>query len=770
MTTAAPIEASPAAEAEDWLTPGRFALVLALLIFAMFPGVLLGGSTFVMRDFGLFGYPLAYFHRESFWRGELPLWNPLSSGGVPFLAQWNTLTLYPLSLIYLLLPLSWSVSFFCLAHMFWGGLGMYCLAYGWTNHRLGAALAGVIFSFNGLALNFLLWPNMIAAFAWLPWVVWLGRRAWAEGERTLAWATLAGVMQMLSGGPETILFTWLILFLLACGDWLHGEAPRSRIFLRFLGMAFLVALASAAQLLPFLALLYHCQRDSGFGAADWAMPIWGWANLLVPLFRCASTAQGAFQQIGQYWTASYYPGIATLLLAVIAVARDREWRARWLAGLMMLALVLALGDRGLLYHALYVCLPGFGLLRYPVKCVILVLALAPLLAAFGLKALDRSAGSSQAAAGFGSSGNAKAALLGRFALTCVLMILLLIGIILWLAWKFPLPGQVWSATWQSGLFRAGFLVLMVFVSAVLLNSRGRRRALCACLLLVLFWLDFATHAPGLNPTVRPWVYAPGWASAHVKWQGVQPKAGEARLMLAPIAHEGLRNLVLPEPEENYLMNRLAFFADCNLLENVPQVFGFFSLTPREAYRATMLPYVHLDREFPMLLDFLAVAQMTAPGKTTEWAPRPTAMPFVTAGQQPVFADDTAAYDAFYQTNLDLRKIVVLPPEARAEISASHQPEARAGVTAFANQRISIRTECPATSLVVLSQTYYPAWRAYVEGKAAKMWRANYAFQALQVPAGRHEVELRYEDRPLHAGLILSGLGLLAWLSLWVKRR
>ena len=95
--------------AEDWLTPGRFALLLGLLIFATFPGVLLGSTTFIIRDFGLFSYPVAYFHRQSFWQGELPLWNPYSNCGLPFLAQWNTLTLYPLSLIYLLLPLTWSL-------------------------------------------------------------------------------------------------------------------------------------------------------------------------------------------------------------------------------------------------------------------------------------------------------------------------------------------------------------------------------------------------------------------------------------------------------------------------------------------------------------------------------------------------------------------------------------------------------------------------------------------------------------------------------------
>src|SRR5665213_2398313 len=96
----------------DWFTPFRFAILLALLIFAAFPQVVLGLETFVARDYGFFAFPLAHFQRQCFWRGELPFWNPYNNCGVPFLAQWNTMPLYPPSLIYLLLPLTWSLSFF----------------------------------------------------------------------------------------------------------------------------------------------------------------------------------------------------------------------------------------------------------------------------------------------------------------------------------------------------------------------------------------------------------------------------------------------------------------------------------------------------------------------------------------------------------------------------------------------------------------------------------------------------------------------------------
>jgi hypothetical protein len=561
---------------------------------------------------------------------------------------------------------------------------------------------------------------------------------------------MAGVMQMLAGGPETIVVTWLVLFVLVCGDWIQRNGPRGKMLLRFSAIGLLAALVCAAQLLPFLELLAHSQRDRGYSATthDWSMPFWGWANFLVPLFRTSPTAQGLFMQNGQYWTSSYYAGIGTVLLAAVAVWRVRDWRVRAMAALVLLALVLALGDGTLLYRGLRACLPWLGFVRYPVKFVILILALAPLLAAFGVAAL---AGQSRRA--------------GRFELIAALVLLLLVAAILALDWKASLPEDAWRATCQSALSRAAFLVLACLCASALLWSDGRRRILFGCLLLVLFWLDLVTHMPTQNPGAKPSVYSPGWARAQLKLTP-EPSLGASRVMLLPAALEFLRFNPLPGLVETYLRNRLALRVNCNLLDEVPQIDGFFSLTPREVFRVTALPYDHADRDFPRLLDFLGVAQATVPGNRLEWAPRPSALPLVTAGQRPVFADDNTAFAALSQTNADLRQIVFLPPEARGALSATRQVAARVRASHFANQKVAIQTEAPAPSLVVISQTYYPAWKAYVDGRPVKLWRANYAFQALQVPAGQHQIELRYEDRTLRTGAVLSALGLLACAALW----
>src|SRR5207247_8633601 len=189
-----------------WFTAGRFAAVLGVLVVAGFPAVATGRRTLVFGDFGLFGYPLAYYHQQSFWRGEVPLWNPLSDFGLPFLAQWNTLTCYPLSLIYLLFPLPWLLGFYCLFHLYLAGLGMYLLAREWTSSRLAASVAGTAFAFSGLALHCLIWPNNIAALGWMPWVVQCVNRATRLGGKHIVIAAAVGALQLLAGAPEVILF------------------------------------------------------------------------------------------------------------------------------------------------------------------------------------------------------------------------------------------------------------------------------------------------------------------------------------------------------------------------------------------------------------------------------------------------------------------------------------------------------------------------------------------------------------------------------------
>jgi uncharacterized membrane protein YfhO len=78
-------------------------------------------------------------------------------------------------------------------------------------------------------------------------------------------------------------------------------------------------------------------------------------------------------------------------------------------------------------------------------------------------------------------------------------------------------------------------------------------------------------------------------------------------------------------------------------------------------------------------------------------------------------------------------------------------------------RLVTVTDAPAW--LVLSDTWYPGWRARVDGTESTLWRANHAFRAVRVPAGRHEIEMRFTSDALRAGAALSAASALVVLAL-----
>lgn len=101
-----------------------------------------------------------------------------------------------------------------------------------------------------------------------------------------------------------------------------------------------------------------------------------------------------------------------------------------------------------------------------------------------------------------------------------------------------------------------------------------------------------------------------------------------------------------------------------------------------------------------------------------------------------------------------------PPSVRQPPEGARASEAT--VMEYAPDRMRVRTAASAPGLLMLSEVYYPAWRAYVDGAPARIYVADHTLRAVPVPAGTHEVELRYESATLVVGTVLSGLVVAAW--------
>jgi uncharacterized membrane protein YfhO len=72
--------------------------------------------------------------------------------------------------------------------------------------------------------------------------------------------------------------------------------------------------------------------------------------------------------------------------------------------------------------------------------------------------------------------------------------------------------------------------------------------------------------------------------------------------------------------------------------------------------------------------------------------------------------------------------------------------------------LSVRLTCPA--MIVVSDTYFPGWRAYIDGASARIYSVNGAMRGILAPAGVHSVTMRYRPMSVYAGAALTFLGIL----------
>jgi uncharacterized membrane protein YfhO len=146
------------------------------------------------------------------------------------------------------------------------------------------------------------------------------------------------------------------------------------------------------------------------------------------------------------------------------------------------------------------------------------------------------------------------------------------------------------------------------------------------------------------------------------------------------------------------------------------------------------------------------------------------MGWASIGQGPVFLDDAATLTAMGKTDFAPRKEVYLPVNDREKVTAKADGTARIVSNNFAAEKCVFQTESAARTMLVMAQAYYHCWRAKVDGSGVPVLRANGGFQAVEVPAGKHEVVFEYKDKALEVGCVISVVAVMLCVAGWLWRR
>jgi hypothetical protein len=95
------------------------------------------------------------------------------------------------------------------------------------------------------------------------------------------------------------------------------------------------------------------------------------------------------------------------------------------------------------------------------------------------------------------------------------------------------------------------------------------------------------------------------------------------------------------------------------------------------------------------------------------------------------------------------------------------------LTSYEPNQLVYETSSPQDGIVVFSEIYYPGWTATIDGKPADIARADYILRAMNVPAGKHTIEMRFDPQSLHItegiaygamALLLVGVIILVWIN------
>ncbi|GBC97351.1 hypothetical protein HRbin16_03174 [bacterium HR16] len=342
---------------------GWFALVAA----SVFWKVVLARQVLYWGDLMLYFLPMTTFARRWLTQGILPLWNPHILFGQPFVGNPQEWLFYPSTLLLPLMHPATYLSWNTVLHLWLGGTGMWLFLRALNVGFRPALLASTAWMLCGAFVPRAQFPGMFQSIALIGWLMWAVERALQDSSAGRVVTLAVVVALLLLAGHAQVAYMALLLGT-AWAGWRTTSAGLRPLLPLLPGVAGGLLL-SAVHWLPMLQLLHETPRVN--------LSVWGVNRfplrpeqtllLFVPNLYGVPW-QGNWLGRGNYWEVACTVGVLPLMAAFVA------WKVRpaarfWLI-VAFLSWWLALGTSGGLYILAYYLLPGLKAFHDPARWLI----------------------------------------------------------------------------------------------------------------------------------------------------------------------------------------------------------------------------------------------------------------------------------------------------------------------------------------------------------------------------------------------------------------
>ena len=763
-------------------------LVLALIYFGdfLFGKKMIAGSDWLLSSWPMWKFMISQIDSK----GNFAFWFPHMFGGLPTVAATFGDLFSPFTILRLFIPIHVVYSLTFVVFMFLAGLGMYLFLKEIGIEKSVAFLSGLVYMSTGnlITTTYAGHYGRMGAQALFPLVLFLLHRGITTKRlyyfllygAMLAASVLAAHFQLTYYGVVASGF-YFLLHLIRDRKENRGSGTVKLIGYYILGMVMLGGLV-AIQYLPVLSNLPYAARGGGKGyefAASWSLPPLEIFDLLTPTFSGI---------LNNYWGENYfklhseYLGILPLL--ILGIALILKWKNRYVKFFTILAaiaLLFALGGHTPFYRIPYHILPGVSKFRAPSQIYFLASFSLIVLMSFGLSGILSTLPQNEKK-------------IRRYLIYFGIVVLILL--ILFSVAKEPIIQILRSAIESFSKGQYGDATTKEKINNLVSNYPTSQLGLLKTLLLIigysavlLVWLKRKTKSIA-------WILILGLIALVDQWS-IDKKFIKATV--SPDEYYQADEVVnfLNQDRSLYRVHPLHYerASDGILIAYNIQSAGGYHPNPIQTYQdfigaeKSVMFYAPnlMYKNFLDLLNVKYVISVPLPEDITRYSQQEqmAIMQFKQFFSQPnfepvfsgrknviyrnnsalpraflvpkfeVIADKDAVLNRLRDNSFDPKKIVILHDTPTGTQNLADSVIGIAQITSYDPNRIAIEAELQNPGFLVLSDNYHPDWKAMIDGKPTKIYRAYHTFRAIYLEPGKHTVNFVYDSPSYRLGSILS---------------
>jgi hypothetical protein len=766
-------------EKSPYFTPAAFGVLLIGLVI-LFHEFIFSNKVLLSPDMLHAGIFFRSFYVNYFLQhGHVPLWNPYIFGGLPFVDAFHGDLFYPLSILKFFGSLFKALSYNLVIHIFLAGIFSYLCARQFKLSKVASLLSGISYMFAGYLISMVApWHDgKIFVTALFPLTILFIERAF-EKRPFLNFSLLGLVIGLiiLTPHPQMAYFSlWAVSFYTLFKLIILLRARRSikplirpavlTVYAVIIGL-----LLSAIQFYPgyYYTSNYSPRSDAKRGwewATSWSLHEEEAFSLLIPEFAGTSTTKVETYYWGKnaFKDNSETVGIVCLFTALVGLFFSRRKEAYFFGGLAAFALIYALGATTPFFRMFFYLIPMVKSLRAASMIMFLFSFSIAILAGMGLQfIMERSRQLKNV-----EEKRLKFLLFGFPGLMFFLAILFSVGGNGLLDfWASLFYGDAATTMVQRGVSRLD----LAYANLPAIQSGAWLGFLFSTLAAVCLWLYqssragiFILTAMLLIPVVNGirfnmrFVHVQDptpYLSSNALTEFFEGRPGEYRVhnlnqrLPVNLPYHGIEVVV------GYHGNQLKWYD--KLLggpglrnQGNPRFLNLVGAKYIILPPGQQLPEGYLgDKPTPVVLDLNAGTVIRNDNAF---------MRVYLANEYRTFDSVDEIYSQVLRGSDDLGRIVYLEEEPDISLSPDSTSSDSAWIIDYQNDSVLVGLVCTTNHLLVITDNYYEAWHAYVDGRPADIFRAYGSFRAVPIPAGSKNVLFKYQSRKYTVGRLITWL-------------